>query len=38
MALVKDPIVTDAGPDVKSGHNANISSTDVPLNGDQGNF
>ena len=38
MALVKDPIVTDAGPDVKSGHNANISSIDVPLNGGQGNF
>ena len=38
MALVKDSIVTDAGPDVKSGHNANISSVDVPLNGDQGNF
>ena len=38
MALVKDPIVTDAGSDVKSGHKANISSIDVPLNGDQGNF
>ena len=38
MALVKDPIVTDAGPDVKSGHNANNSSIDAPLNGDQGNF
>ena len=38
MALVKDLIVTDAGPDVKSGHNANITSIDVPLNGDQGNF
>ena len=34
MALVKDPIITDAGPDVKSGHNANISSIDIPLNGD----
>ena len=38
MALVKDSIVTDAGPDVKSGHNANISFIDVPLNGDQGIF
>ena len=38
MALVTDPIVTDAGPDVKLGHNANISSINVPLNGDQGNF
>ena len=38
VALVKDPIATDAGPDVKSGHNANISSIDVPLNGEQGNF
>ena len=38
MALVKDPTVTDVGPDVKSGHNANNSSINVPLNGDQGNF
>ena len=38
MALVKDPIVTDVDPDVKLGHNATISSIDVPLNGDQGNF
>ena len=38
MALVKDPIVTDAGPDVKSGHNVNISSIAIPLNFDQRNF
>ena len=38
MALVTDPIVTDAGSDVKSGHNTNISSIDVSLNSDQGNF
>ena len=38
LALVKCPIITDAGPDDKLSHNANISSIDVPLNGDQGNF
>ena len=38
MALVKDPFVTDTGPDVKSGHNANYFSIDIPFIGDQGNF
>ena len=38
MALVQDPTVTDAGADVKSGHNANNSSINAPLNRHRGNF